>query len=162
MQNSEIMIFLTIISILLIPVLVCVVGYFKNKAIIFYNYNDLMLTFAVAAFPFLYYSLFFFAIQSKIVFILFLIIELILLILLGKITYDNNKNLLMMFCVLYTKLILSFLFIFHLLQIMNSKRHSKSREGLFDLFITVIITPILLKLVQNHDNKAIRGIKNAF
>ena len=159
MQNHELILLIVFICILLIPLLLCIIGNFKNKIIIFYNYNDLILTFVTVVFPFLYYYTFFFMFQNKVINILFLIVEFILFIFLYRITYIcNKKNVFITICTLYTKLFLSFLFFFYILQLVvsNKKKNSKYSSRLPELLMTATVIPAMTKFIQNHNNENIK------
>lgn len=155
MANSNIIFVIVLFCFIVTPLIVCIVGNFKNKITIFDSYNDLILTFVIVVFPFLYYYTFFFMFHNKVVNILFLIIESALLFILWKTTYYcNHKNFFLTVCALYTKLFLSFLFFFYLLQIANSanKKNSNNSSKLTDFLMTIIVLPTITSFVRNRNN----------
>ena len=154
-----------LISILLIPLIICLIGHIKGRVTIFYNYKDLILTFLVAFLPFSYFYISFFIINHPILKIFFLITEIILLCILYRITYiSNNRSIFMTLCIMYTKLIMSFIFVFYILQIIVSSKRQKQNFGsqLSAFLVSVVIAPIITKYVLYTDYKNIGKYKNGF
>lgn len=158
MLNTETIIVL-IIGILFLTFLLCIIKGLQGKITLFDSYTDLILTFIIVIFPFLYYYIFFFIFQKSVVNITFAIIELILLFILSRVTYkSNDRNVFITLCVMFSKLILSFIFVFYLYQLFNNKKN-KSSNNISNVFASIIVTPMLTKFVKNREYKNILVIE---
>ncbi len=150
MLNINSIIIILTVAILIIIFITSFIKGLQGKIVLFNSYTDLFLSFLIVTFPFLCYYIFFFMFQNKVVNIIFSIIELFLLIILFKLTHNSNKhNILTTICVLYSKLILSFIFVFYLIQILNNKMLKHRKINILDLLTSTLIVPLITKLVKN-------------
>lgn len=139
------------IILLIVPLIFGIILGLKNKIVVFRNYDDLWIVFLSIIIPFVFFFVYA-ALPSRIVIISGCITEILLLVnILYRTFEDNDRNILKTILALYTKLPLSFLFIFQFVSYLEniSKPAYKRSNGLVNIISILCLTPLILKLVKN-------------
>lgn len=145
----------SLIILILIIITGCILGY-KQKITVFRNYNDLFLTFLLLLLPIVLSYIFLFVgfSDSPVTKYFIIAIELILFIYIVIQTVKDNENLFYSFISLITKIFLSILFVFNLINFITpTGKTAKDRAGSRQIgFIFLLaLAPIVFMLVKNKE-----------
>jgi len=145
----------TLIAWIVFVVIGVVMG-FKQKIIVFRDYNDLGLAFLLGLVPVILLSIFQFVAQDnqKVGFVFIVVVESGLFLWVVLRTFQDNQNPIGVLFALVTKITLSVLFIINLLNFVtpsgktSSERASSRRTGFAFL---LVLSPIVFSLVKNKE-----------
>lgn len=129
----------------------------KQKIVVFKNYDDLILSicfFVIPVFVFLLNAMGFISSLEGFPFVLFLSVELLLLSLILICSWQSNKSFLSFLLAFFTKMPLSIFFSVLLFQIIDpsgkTEFERKTNRNKSIAFL-VLLTPVLYKLVRNKE-----------
>lgn len=139
----------TTLIILILPIILGVILGWQKKIVIYSDFDDLFFVFCMFLLPIgILYLITFLALYKETIIHLGIFIEFILLISTCVKAFKNN-NILGAILSIYTKLPLGFLFVFHLISILDKNKNIDKNRGLFDAISLFMLTPLILKLVHN-------------
>ncbi|MBO5434820.1 hypothetical protein J6A31_03225 [bacterium] len=151
MSEQEILGFIVVL--LLIPFISGIVCGLQNKIVVFRNYDDLWLAFLTVCAPILMFCGYV-ATESKILGVVFVLLELLLVSYTIHRTYiDNGRNIGSTLLALYTKIPLCGLFILQLLSYLNNqtKPAHQRTHAITTLISIILLVPLIIRLVK-HKN----------
>ena len=139
-----------IILAFLLPLIIGIVLGWRKKTVVFRNYDDLFIAFLALVLPvplgFLYLLT-----NSQITLSLCILAELALVFWIYYRTYEDNQgNFILTFLAFYTKIPLSILFLFQLLDLFdNILKPATEKNKSVSVVSLLVLTPLILKLVKN-------------